>query len=89
MDAKFQRNWTTGILVFAAVVIILGILLQEGVPRGTVLLLGLLAICPLSMLGIHGGGQQHAGTSSQPEPVVRSIDRDQRPSVDAHTHRVA
>ena len=62
-------------LVVGAVVLG-GLLLGRGfgVPLGTLLILGLFALCPLMMLGMHGGGHQHGGdNASQPtQPMDQS-----------------
>ena len=73
-----------GLIVGAAV--LGGLLVGRGfgVPLGTLLLLGLIVMCPLMMLGMHGGGHQHGGdTTSQP---TQPTDQTGQASTSAHVH---
>ena len=55
-----------------------------GVPLGTLLLLGLIVMCPLMMFGMHGGGHQHGGdTTSQP---TQPTDQTGQASTSPHVH---
>jgi hypothetical protein len=53
-----------------------------GGPLATLLLVGLLLLCPLMMLGMHGGGREHGGeqvpAGSERRPPREGVGRDGR-----------
>lgn len=53
------RRWRTPLLLAAAAAVLAVTVFQ--VPLGTLLVLGLLLVCPLMMVGMHGRG--HGATS--------------------------
>lgn len=67
----------------AGAVVFAGLLLVSGtkISLGTVLLIGLVALCPLMMLGMHGGGHQHgsAGPSQPTRPTEHESGASTRP----------
>ena len=69
----------------AGAVAFAGFLLVSGtkISLGTLLLIGLFALCPLMMLGMHAGGHQHGGDSTaQPtQPTDHESGASTRPLV--------
>jgi hypothetical protein len=79
-----SKNIRIGLV--ASAVVFGGLLLVSGtgISLGTLLLIGLFALCPLMMLGMHGGGHQHGGdTTSQP---TQPTDPDSRAAIRPHVH---
>jgi hypothetical protein len=52
----------------AGAVVLAGLLLVSGASPslGSLLLIGVVLLCPLMMLGMHGGGHEHSGDAAQP-----------------------
>jgi len=53
-----QQRKARTILLVAAAVALLGVTVFK-VPLATILLIGLLLVCPLMMVGMHSGGHGH------------------------------
>jgi hypothetical protein len=76
---RMRIGLVAGAVVLGGIVLVSG----TGVSLGTMLILGIFLLCPLLMLGMHGGGHQHGGDPSQPtQPTGQDSQAPTRP----HTH---
>lgn len=60
-----RTKWIFG--ATAAIVAVVGF----NVPLSTVLLIGLVLMCPLMMLGMHRHGKDHSSSSGHPDSLER------------------
>jgi hypothetical protein len=54
MNGKWAPIWQAGRLPLGGVLIVLALVVGRRIPVWTVLVIVLLAVCPLLMLGMHG-----------------------------------
>ena len=66
MDDGSARTGKLPLIAVALVAAAIGATVFK-VPFGTLLLFGLLLLCPLLMAGMHGGGHDHGGPRDAPE----------------------
>lgn len=70
-----RQQW--GLYAIALAILIVG-LIWAGFPASTVLIAGLVMICPLMMLFMHGGGHKHG--SSVQHHTTHDTETDERES---------
>ena len=73
IDAK--RTRLAPVLVIVAGLVVLAVMLFR-VPIATVFTLGLLLVCPLLMVGMHGGGHANHADKSRGDRGARSQGRE-------------
>ena len=79
-NAKYiQIGLVAGAVVLGGMLLVSG----AGASLGTLLLIGLFLLCPLMMLGMHGGGHQHGDKT---EPATRQTDQDSQAPTSPHLH---
>ena len=80
INAKYiQIGLVAGGVVLGGWLLVTG----AGVSLGTMLLIGLFLLCPLMMLGMNHGGNQHGGDSHN---TTLPSDTDVQPSKQPHLH---
>jgi hypothetical protein len=79
----FARKIQIGLVAGAVVLVGLSLASGRGISFGLVFVIGFLVVCPLIMVGMHGGGHNHGGDTKLPS---RSTDPDSPPPASGHVH---
>lgn len=87
MDQGPKEVFRPPLAVLAAVAVAIVAVGLFKVPLGTVLLLGLLLLCPLMMAGMHGGGHSHGQSGgSHDDHTGAATDREDATAARPHRH---